>query len=64
MEMLAQMPRSFVHRLRDIRIKQLNEAQQSRQNMTNNPVVPGGKNPESYFAASRAEIDSLIDDLS
>jgi hypothetical protein len=55
MELLAQMPRSFVHRLRDLRIKQLEDAQ-SNQNNTNMSI---GNN-----IISETAIEDLVDELS
>ena len=69
MEMLAQMPLSFVHRLRDIRIKQLEEANkqqaQHMQNITNksntmNHSFPPGFNPGAIDGSA---IDDIIDEL-
>ena len=66
---LAQMPRPFVHRLRDIRIKQLEEANkqqaQHMQNITNksntmNHSFPPGFNPG---AIDGSPIDDIIDEL-
>ena len=57
MEMLAQMPLPFVHRLRDIRIKQLQEAN-NQNNAPGNPVNQG--NP----VLNNAAIEDLIDELS
>lgn len=70
-EMLAQMPLSFVHRLRDIRIKQLEEqnkqqAQQmqrmqaGRSNHRPNIGPPTGLNPA---LSNDTAIDDLIDEL-
>lgn len=68
MEMLAQMPLSFVHRLRDVRMKQLETEQQNQQNSqgitpnginnTNNQYVP------REFLANKAIIEEAIDELS
>lgn len=61
MEMLAQMPLPFVHRLRDLRIKQLQEAQ-NKQNT--NPNVGNGPITHSDLAMSKQVIEDLVDELS
>lgn len=69
MEMLAQMPLSFVHRLRDLRLKQMEAEQQSQQNGPNGIGVNGVNNtnnqyiPQEYLA-NRAMIENAIDELS
>ena len=60
MEMLAQMPLPFVHRLRDIRIKQLQEAQQQSHGGSNgNPTIL-----PNALAAQQYAIENLVDELS
>lgn len=72
-EVLAQLPRPFVHRLRDIRIKQLEEAnnqQVSQMNQMQNQSAPGRRNmvqPQTRGIDSAmfngTAIDDLIDEL-
>ena len=68
MEMLAQMPLSFVHRLRDVRMKQLETEQQNQQN--NQGITPNGINNTNNqytpreFLANKAIIEEAIDELS
>ena len=68
MEMLAQMPLSFVHRLRDVRMKQLETEQQNQQNSQG--ITPNGINNTNNqytpreFLANRAIIEEAIDELS
>lgn len=68
MEMLAQMPLSFVHRLRDVRMKQLETEQQNQQNSQG--ITPNGINNinNQYvpreFLANKAIIEEAIDELS
>lgn len=67
MEMLAQMPLSFVHRLRDLRMKQI-EAEQGKYNGPN--MDPNGINNinnqyiPNEFLANKAIIEEAIDELS
>lgn len=63
MEMLAQMPLPFVHRLRDIRLKQLQEANRS-QNMNGLPVTQVPQGAPINYAIQQAAIDDLVDELS
>lgn len=68
MEMLAQMPLSFVHRLRDVRMKQLETEQQNQQNSQG--ITPNGINNTNNqytpreFLANKAIIEEAIDELS
>ena len=68
MEMLAQMPLSFVHRLRDVRMKQLETEQQDQQNSQG--ITPNGINNTNNqytpreFLANKAIIEEAIDELS
>jgi len=57
MEMLARMPRSFVHRLRDLRIKQLEAQRNGGNNIPPQTPIP---NP----AFDNTAIEDLIDELS
>ena len=63
MEMLAQMPLPFVHRLRDIRLKQLQEANRS-QNLNGLPVPQIPQGAPMNYALQQAAIDDLVDELS
>lgn len=68
MEMIAQMPRPFVHRLRDIRARQIekeNKIRQQQMGMTdvfNNQNVNGIDYARSVLDGST--IDRLVDELS
>ena len=68
MEMLAQMPLSFVHRLRDVRMKQLETEQQNQQNSQG--ITPNGINNTNNqytpreFLANKTIIEEAIDELS
>lgn len=65
MEMLAQMPLPFVHRLRDIRIKQLEEANKEQekqmQAFRNSPPQQANRGGVPSFAGVTYE--DLIDEL-
>lgn len=68
MDLMLQMPLSFVHRLRDLRIKQLNEESKRLQskNMTtppNQPNAPNDQNPIYPFGASSDFMEDLVDEL-
>ena len=72
-EVLAQLPRPFVHRLRDIRLKQLEEVnnqQVSQMNQMQNQSTPGRRNmvqPQTRgidpAMFNGTAIDDLIDEL-
>jgi len=73
METLVQLPLPFVHRLRDIRIKQLEEAQKQQQDAMQNlqSKMPSGsrKQPRPNIGAldpamfNGTPYDDLIDEL-
>lgn len=73
MEMLAQMPLPFVHRLRDIRIKQLDEARRKQEietakikTSTRMPDVQNRPSPNlpKIPAIDDSALDDLVDELS
>ena len=61
MEVLMKLPAPFVHRLRDLKIKELKESQQQQQNSANNTY---DMNSVNSMMNSRATIDDLVDELS
>lgn len=66
-EMLARMPLPFVHRLRDIRIKQLEE-QKRRQDLLNaqmkHPTSNNNALPKMPIGGlDDSDLDDLVDDL-
>lgn len=64
MEMLANMPLSFVHRLRDIRCEQLKE-QAKQQHLTENNNNWANENVQNLSDAyNRSGIEDLVDELS
>lgn len=64
MEMLANMPLSFVHRLRDIRCEQLKE-QAKQQRLTENNNNWANENVQNLSDAyNRSGIEDLVDELS
>lgn len=62
-EMLVQLPRPFVHRLRDIRMKQLEDA--NKQHMANIKLSGGGGTypPQTNTTMDATAIDDFIDEL-
>jgi len=65
MDMLAQLPLPFVHRLRDIRIKQIEEANKHQEAMMNNPnyVLPPNARGVDHAMFNGTAIDDIIDEL-
>lgn len=72
MEMLAQLPRPFVHRLRDIRMKQLEEQnkeqerlmrQQEQARMNENARARNSFPQTSQFSGAGASLEDFIDEL-
>ena len=69
MDMLVQLPRPFVHRLRDIRIKQLEEQHREQermmkgqeQNMHN--IANSVQRPPSKPSIGGASFEDIIDEL-
>lgn len=69
MEMLAQLPRPFVHRLRDIRIKQLEEQHKEQESMmkqqeqARNNLSRAQNNVASSPSFAGAALEDFIDEL-
>lgn len=64
MDMLLQMPLPFVYRLRDIRLKQLEEANNRMNAAANNPVVPpSGLSGVDHAMFNGTPMDDIIDEL-
>lgn len=64
MEMLADMPLSFVHRLRDIRCEQLKQQHNvstNTNNNNNNWIKSGVQNSNSAY--NESDIEDLIDEF-
>lgn len=67
MDMLVQLPRPFVHRLRDIRIKQLEEQQKEQERMmkeqerAQNRAMPVPNVPRPSIGG--ASLEDFIDEL-
>ena len=61
MEILIGLPTPFVHRLRDLKIKELKEREQQKQNAANNTYDTNGINS---MMQDKATIDDLVDELS
>lgn len=53
-DILVQLPRPFVHRLRDIRMKQLEEMNKQQQTQSGKNIIP---------PMNETAIDDLIDEL-
>ena len=62
MEMLAQMPRPFVHRLRDKRLQQLEEKRRNQDILANKMKYPVGANNNISNAAPQLPDLSGVDD--
>lgn len=71
-EMLVQLPLPFVHRLRDIRIKQLEEqrrkqdianAQMNRTINSGNPRMPQRPKTPNFAGIDDSDLDDLVDEL-
>lgn len=68
MSMLAQLPRPFVHRLRDIRMKQLEEQNKEQERMmkeqeTNQRNMQSRIPAPSRYSGAGASLEDFIDEL-
>lgn len=69
LEMLAQLPRPFVHRLRDIRIKQLEKQQKEQESMmrqqeqARNNLAAANNRVASSPSFAGAALEDFIDEL-
>lgn len=62
--MLAQMPLPFVHRLRDLRIKQLEEQTQEQSRQMQNHSGNGAPFPPVGAGFDSSAIEDFVDELS
>lgn len=65
MDVLTQLPLHFVHRLRDLRIKQVeeaNRAQSAQLNQKQAPLIPNGAMPDPAMF-NGTPLDDIIDEL-
>lgn len=66
LEMLVHLPLPFVHRLRDLRIQQLQEANKQQEQMIREQQAAGKKQPPNRFthpAMMNGSFADLIDEL-
>lgn len=65
MDILAQLPLHFVHRLRDLRIKQVEEANRAQSAQLNQPKAPLISNGAAFDPAmfNGTALDDIIDEL-
>lgn len=68
LEMLAQMPLPFVHRLRDIRIKQMEAKRRQQEIATSKMSNIGNMNPnapanQAFQGLDESAIEDIVDEL-